>query len=54
VLRAIGVGPELASAPIRMSLGALTTAESIERIADVYSTLVARARGRNVASIAGR
>jgi cysteine desulfurase len=53
VLSAIGVGPELASSALRLSLGALSTPESIGRIAEVYSTLVERARGRSVASVAG-
>lgn len=52
VLSAIGVGAELASSAIRMSLGALSTPEAIPRVAEVFSALVERARGRNVASIA--
>jgi cysteine desulfurase len=50
VLSAIGVGPELASAAIRMSLGVLTTSEGIDRVAEVYPALIERARGRNVTS----
>jgi cysteine sulfinate desulfinase/cysteine desulfurase-like protein len=45
------VSMEIASAAIRMSLGSLTTDASIERVADVYPALVAKARG--VAPVAG-
>lgn len=51
VLSAMGVAPELASAAIRMSLGALTTDASIDRVAEVFPALVAKARG--VAPVAG-
>ena len=51
VLAAMGVSMELASAAIRMSLGSLTTDASIDRVADVYPALVAKARG--VAPVAG-
>ena len=44
VLTAIGVRPDLASAAIRMSLGSLTTDESIDRVIDVFPALVAKAR----------
>lgn len=44
VLTAIGVRPELASAAVRMSLGALTTDGSIDRVVEVFPTLVAKAR----------
>lgn len=44
VLTAIGVRPDLASAAIRMSLGSLTTDECINRVIEVFSTLVAKAR----------
>jgi cysteine desulfurase len=44
VLAAIGVSPELASAAIRMSLGALTTDESIHRVAEIFPALVQKAR----------
>ena len=44
VLTAIGVRPELASAAVRMSLGALTTDNCIDRVIDVFPALVARAR----------
>lgn len=44
VLVAMGVSPELASAAIRMSLGALTTDESINRVAEVFPALVQKAR----------
>jgi cysteine desulfurase len=45
VLAALGVRPELAVAAIRMSLGALTTAEETARVAQLFPTLVAKARG---------
>jgi cysteine desulfurase len=45
VLAALGVRPELAAAAIRMSLGALTTAEGTARVAQVFPSLVAKARG---------
>jgi len=45
VLAALGVRSELATAAIRMSLGALTTAEGTARVAQLFPTLVAKARG---------
>jgi cysteine desulfurase len=45
VLSAIGVAPDLAGAAIRMSLGALTTDACIERVAELFPMLVAKARG---------
>lgn len=50
VLSAIGVSPELAGSAIRMSLGALTTDACIDRVADVFPALVAKARGMARAS----
>jgi cysteine desulfurase len=44
VLSAIGVRPDLATAAIRMSLGALTTDEAVSRVAEVFPALVAKAR----------
>jgi cysteine desulfurase len=44
VLRAIGVRPDLASAAVRMSLGVLTTDQSIDRVIEVFPALVAKAR----------
>jgi cysteine desulfurase len=44
VLEAIGVSRELANAAIRFSLGALTTEAAVDRAADVYATLVEKAR----------
>jgi cysteine desulfurase len=44
VLSAIGASPDLASAAIRMSLGALTTDACIDRVAELFPTLVAKAR----------
>jgi cysteine desulfurase len=45
VLSAIGASAELASAAIRMSLGASTTEQNIDRVSEVFSALVTRARG---------
>jgi cysteine desulfurase len=45
VLSAIGVPPQLASAAIRMSLGSLSDEAAIDRVAEVFPRLVARARG---------
>jgi len=44
VLTAIGVRPDLASAAIRMSLGVLTTDQSVDRVLEVFPALVAKAR----------
>jgi len=44
VLTAIGVRPDLASAAVRMSLGALTTDRCIDRVIEVFPALVAKAR----------
>ena len=44
VLSALGVRPDLASAAVRMSLGALTTDEGIDRVIEVLPALVAKAR----------
>jgi cysteine desulfurase len=44
VLTAIGVSPDLASAAVRMSLGSLTTEESIDRVAVAFPALVKKAR----------
>ncbi len=44
VLTAIGVRPDLASAAIRMSLGVLTTDQSIDRVIEIFPALVAKAR----------
>lgn len=45
VLSAMGVRADLASAAIRMSLGALTTAPDIARVAELFPALIAKARG---------
>ena len=45
VLAAMGVKPDLASALIRLSLGVLTTEATVDRVADVFPALVAKARG---------
>jgi len=52
VLTALGVRPDLASAAIRMSLGALTTDACIDRVIDVFPSLVAKARQLAVAESA--
>ncbi|MEO7368625.1 MAG: cysteine desulfurase family protein [Gemmatimonadaceae bacterium] len=44
VLLAMGVRPDLASAAVRMSFGALTTDECIDRVAAVFPALVEKAR----------
>ena len=44
VLAAIGVKPDLINAAIRMSLGSLTTPDCIDRVAEMFPALVARAR----------
>ena len=45
VLSAIGVSPDLASAAIRMSLGALSNEAAIDRAAEVFAVCVSKARG---------
>jgi cysteine desulfurase len=45
VLSAIGVSPDLASAAIRMSLGALSNEAAIDRAAEVFAVCVNKARG---------
>jgi cysteine desulfurase len=44
VLTAIGVPRELAVAAVRMSLGPLTTAEGVERVASLFPALITKAR----------
>ncbi len=44
VLRAMGVRADLASAAVRMSLGSLTTDECIDRVAQLFPALIAKAR----------
>ncbi|HEY0242354.1 MAG TPA: cysteine desulfurase family protein [Gemmatimonadaceae bacterium] len=44
VLTAIGVRPDLASAAVRMSLGALSTDACIDRVSEVFPALVTKAR----------
>jgi cysteine desulfurase len=44
VLAALGVRNDLETAAIRMSLGCLTTAECVDRAADVFAKLVTKAR----------
>ena len=44
VLAALGVRADLGSAAIRMSLGALTTAEGITRVAELFPALIEKSR----------
>jgi cysteine desulfurase len=44
VLTAIGVRPDLATAAVRMSLGALTTDACIDRVLEIFPSLVGKAR----------
>ena len=44
VLVAIGAPREVAIAAVRMSLGALSTPDAVERVAQVFPTLIAKAR----------
>jgi cysteine desulfurase len=53
VLSAMGVAPDLASAAIRMSVGCLTTDACVDRVIEVFPSLVAKARGVPVAALAG-
>jgi cysteine desulfurase len=50
VLLAIGVPEELASAAVRMSLGALTNDECVDRVSEVFPALVEKARQLATAS----
>jgi cysteine desulfurase len=52
VLSAIGVSIELASAAIRMSVGALTTEAAVDRVVEIYPALIAKVRGANAAAAA--
>lgn len=52
VLSAIGVSNELASAAIRMSVGALTTESAVDRVVDIYPALIAKVRGASAAAAA--
>jgi cysteine desulfurase len=52
VLTAIGVEPDVANAAIRMSIGCLTNDACIDRVAEVFPALVAKARGQNAATAA--
>jgi cysteine desulfurase len=49
VLSAIGVAPDLAASAIRMSIGCLTTDACIDRVAEVFPALVAKARNNTAA-----
>ncbi len=45
VLDSLGLRADIANAAIRMSLGALTTDESIDRVAEIFPALALKARG---------
>jgi cysteine desulfurase len=45
VLAAMGVRADIAGAAIRMSFGALSTARDVDRVADLFPALIAKARG---------
>jgi len=45
VLSAMGVRADVANAAIRMSLGSLTTEDCIDRVAELFPALIAKARG---------
>ena len=49
VLSALGVRPDLAAAAVRMSLGVLTDDAAVDRLAQLFPQLVAKARGMAVA-----
>jgi cysteine desulfurase len=44
VLTAIGVSPDLASAAVRFSLGAMTTENCVQRVAQLFPALIEKAR----------
>jgi cysteine desulfurase len=52
VLSAMGVSNELASAAIRMSVGALTTEAAVDRVVEIYPALIAKVRGASAAAAA--
>jgi cysteine desulfurase len=45
VLSAMGVAPDLVAAQLRLSLGCLSTNESIDRVAEILPALAVKARG---------
>jgi cysteine desulfurase len=45
VLAAMGVAPDLIAAQLRLSLGCLTTSESVDRVAEILPALAIKARG---------
>lgn len=45
VLAAMGVRADIATAAIRMSFGALSTPDDVERVAELFPALIAKARG---------
>ena len=52
VLAAMGVRPDVATAAVRMSLGALTTAECVRRVAECFPALVKKARDFSALAVA--
>ncbi len=45
VLEAMGVPPEIATAAVRMSFGAMSCDEDVDRVAELFPALIAKARG---------
>src|SRR5690606_487606 len=45
VLAAMGVRTDIAAAAIRMSLGSLSTSADVDRVAELFPALIAKARG---------
>jgi cysteine sulfinate desulfinase/cysteine desulfurase-like protein len=41
----MGVRADIANAAIRMSFGALSTPEDVDRVAELFPALIAKARG---------
>jgi cysteine desulfurase len=50
VLAAMGVAPDLAASAVRMTLGCLTTADQIDRVAELFPSLVEKARAQATSS----
>ena len=44
MLAALGVEPDLAISAVRMSLGALTTDASVDRVSQLFPALITKAR----------
>ena len=50
VITALGASPDIAAAAIRMSVGCLTTDACVDRVAELFPALVAKARAYGPAS----